>query len=165
MLHWGQVMLYEIHFDYRGRAGHSGAAAGLPGGCRLSDRRDRGRGGGPGAVRRAALRPGAAGPDAPKDRRLRGLRVHPPPVPGAHSHAHRPGRGRIAAPGLRHGHRRLCDQALLHASATGKDSGHPPPPGERRGGQPPALPGPDFGPGQPGGGAGGPVPGPDRPGV
>ena len=34
--------------------------------------------------------------------------------------------------GFRHGHRRLCDQALLHAGAAGKDPGHPSPPGRQR---------------------------------
>ena len=34
--------------------------------------------------------------------------------------------------GFRPGHRRLCDQALLHAGAAGEDPGHPPPPAEDR---------------------------------
>ena len=35
MLYFGVVITDETYFDRRGRAGHSGAAAGLPPGCRI----------------------------------------------------------------------------------------------------------------------------------
>ena len=165
MIYFDWVITNETHFNCGRRAGYSGAAARLPGGCRLPDCRGWGWRGSPGSVWRADLRPGSIGPDAPENRRLWGLRADPPAVPGPYFDAHRPGWGRIAAPGFRYGHRRLCDQALLHAGAAGKDPGHPPPPWNRRGGQPPAVPGPDFGSGHAGGPAGRPAPGPDRPGV
>ena len=93
-------MAYETHFNCGGRAGYPGAAVRLPPGRGVWNHSGRRRGGSPGAVPVPSLRPGAAGPDAAQDRRLRGLRAHPPPVPGAHFDAHRPGRGGGAAPGI-----------------------------------------------------------------